>query len=144
MFQLRHIKLTKLKIFSRRKLLENKMSQFPLYTTLITNLPKKDLTIAQKRDFVRKVTDLDQEAHELVYALIKCYAIEHNTGVSFSLPYNGQLAKDRIEFDLLDFPIELRQLLYKFVTIHKKKLIEDIKIQKLQEGTKSESGEEEK
>ena len=30
------------------------MSQFPLYTTLMANLPQKDLTILQKNDLIKK------------------------------------------------------------------------------------------
>ena len=111
----------------------NKMSQqFPLYTTLLSNLPQKDLTVVQKSGLVKKIANLDTEAHDLVFALIKCYFLEHNTTDTFAIPYNGLLAKDRIDFDLLNFPIELRQLLYKFVTIHTKKLDEDKQIQELQ------------
>ncbi len=109
--------------------------QFPLYTTLLANLPKKDLSVVQKNDFIRKVSTMDSEAHDLIYALIKCYFLEHDTTDTFAIPYDGQLAKDRIEFSLMDFPVELRQLLYKFVTIHGKKVDEDKQIQDLQKNT---------
>ena len=49
------------------------MSQFPLYNTLIADLPEKDLTVIQNLDLVRKISHLDSEAFELIYALIKCY-----------------------------------------------------------------------
>lgn len=111
------------------------MSNFPLYTTLSKGLPKKDLTIAQKNDFVRRITKLDSEAYDLIYALIKCYYLEHENGDSFTIPYNGTLAKDRINFNLLKFPNKLRQLLYKFVTVHKKKLKEDKEIEVIHNAT---------
>lgn len=104
------------------------MSQFPLYTTLMTNLPKKDLTLLQKNDLLKKIGSMNTDAHELIYALVKCYYIEHNKHDVLSIPYKGQLSKDKIEFDLLEMPTQLRQLLYKFVIVHKKKLIEDEKI----------------
>ena len=104
---------------------------FPLYTTLSIDLPKKDLTVAQKNDLVKRVGKLDSETHELVYALVKSYYLEHEKGNSLSIPYKGQLSKDRINFDLLNFPIPLRQLLYRFVTVHMKKLKEDKKIQEI-------------
>jgi len=110
-----------------------KMShQFPLYTTLNAHIPTKDLTIAQKHDFIRKVASMDSEAHDLIFALIKCYFLEHNSTDTFSIPYNGQLAKDRIDFNLMELPNQLRQLLYRFVTIHGKKLAEDKRIQEMQ------------
>ncbi len=106
------------------------MSNFPLYTTLINNLPKKDLTIVQKNDFIKRSKKLDSEAYDLIYALIRSYYLEHESGDSFTLPYKGKIAKDCLEFNLLDLPIPLRQLLYKFITIHKEKVKEDKQIQK--------------
>lgn len=108
------------------------MSQFPLYTTLINNLPEKDLTIIQKNDLIKKISAMNTEGHELVYALVKCFYIQHNGGDVLVIPYSGQLSKDRIDFDLLKMPNKLRQLLYKFVNVHKKKLIEDEKINNIQ------------
>jgi hypothetical protein len=108
------------------------MSQFPLYTTLLGNLPEKDLTVLQKKDLLKKIALMDTDAHELVYALAKCFYMENNKGDPLSIPYKGQLSKDKIEFDLLEMPNKLRQLLYKFVNVHKKKLIEDEQIKEIQ------------
>lgn len=99
------------------------MPQFPLYSTLITNLPKKDLTVLEKKEFIESIPVLDQEAHELIYALIKSYYLEHNGDLG--LPYHCQIQKDGITFSLLDLPIELRRMLYKFIAVHNKKLQED-------------------
>jgi hypothetical protein len=103
--------------------------QFPLYTTLNNNLPKKDLTIPQKADFIKKISIMDPDSHELVYALIKCYFLEHTKADNLTVPYNAQISKDKINFDLLEFPAELRQLLYKFVILYGKKQVEDEKLQ---------------
>ena len=105
---------------------------FPLFTTLKTNLPKKDLTVIQKNDFIKKISTLDSKTHELIYALIKCYFLEQDNGESLSIPYNGKLSKDKIEFNLLDFPPSLKQLLYKFLSIHQKTLLEDQKFLEIQ------------
>lgn len=94
----------------------------------MANLPEKDLTILQKNDLIKKIASMDTDAHELVYALVKSFYMEHNGGDTLSIPYNGQLSKDKLEFDLLEMPNKLRQLLYKFITVHKRKLIEDEKI----------------
>ena len=94
----------------------------------MANLPQKDLTILQKNDLIKKINIMDTYTHELVYVLVKSYFIENNGGDALSIPYNAQLSKDKIEFDLLELPIPLRQLLYKFVIVHKKKLIEDEQI----------------
>lgn len=111
------------------------MSNFPLYTTLNNNVPNKDLTITQKNELIRRVKKLNHETHELVYALIKCYFLDNEDDDSFVIPYKGVLAKDRIDFDLLKLPVKLRQILYKFVTIHNKKLKEDKEIEGIHKPT---------
>lgn len=99
---------------------------FPLYTMLMTNIPKKDLTIPQKNDFISKIKTLDQEGYEHVYTLIKCYFANHIEDVNnVSIPYSGKVHSDRIDFNLLDLPNELRQLLYKFILTHVAKMKEE-------------------
>lgn len=92
------------------------MSQFPLYTSLNKNIVEKDLTLLQKKDMVDKITK-NQDIHELLYALIKTYYIENN-GNYFAIPYRGKLNDEKIDFDLEDFPKKLKQILYKFITLH--------------------------
>lgn len=103
------------------------MPQFPLYDTLISTVPNKDLTVLQKKEMIKRIPALDQDAHELLYALIKSFYIEHqsNHSVNLELPFNASLQKNKIVFNLLELPNKLRQLLYKFITIHNKKLQED-------------------
>ena len=48
------------------------MDCFPLYDTLNSNLPKKDLSVKQKEEFIRKISDADAKAQEILFALI-CY-----------------------------------------------------------------------
>ena len=98
----------------------------------MASLPEKDLTVLQKNDLLKKINTMDTDAHELVYALIKCFYMENNRGDPLSIPYKGQLSKDKIDFDLLKMPNKLRQLLYKFVNVHKKKLLEDEHIKEIQ------------
>lgn len=95
----------------------------------MTDLPEKDLTVLQKKDFLNKIVNLDTEAHNLIFVLIKCYYMENDNGDYMTIPYNGILAKDRIDFDLLTLPNKLRQLLYKFVNLHGKKMAEDKEIE---------------
>src|SRR5271156_2337055 len=105
------------------------MSQFPLYSTLIKNLPEKDLTICQKKELVKKINSMDTETHELIYVLTKSFNIENDKS-NLVIPYKGIITKDKIEFDLSEMPNKLRQLLYKFVILHNKKLKEDEEIKK--------------
>jgi hypothetical protein len=108
------------------------MSDFPLYSSIKTNLPNRDLTVTEKLDFINRIKEYDVETHELVCALIKCYYTD-NGGSPMTIPYDGKLVKDRIDFNLLDFPIKLRQLLYKFIKLHKRKIKEDEEIKIIQD-----------
>jgi len=108
------------------------MSQFPLYTTLMAGLPDKDITLIQKKEFLRKLPDMELDAQEKVYALIKCYYLENENGDKLTIPYGGQLNKDRIDFDLEKMPKKLKRLLHKFATVHSKKIMEDEEIKKIQ------------
>lgn len=106
------------------------MNDFPLYSSLSTNLPNKDLTGTQKADFVKKVDSMDQDGHNLIYALIKMFYIDKEQNSPFVLPYGGKTVKNDMIYDLDNIPVELRQLLYKFTKIHAKKMREDRKINK--------------
>lgn len=108
------------------------MTDFPLYKTLSMNLPDKKLTIAQTSSLLKIIPTLEQEAQELVYILIKCYALERKDCDAFTLPYDAKFSKNKIDFDLDNFPNQLCQLLYKFVKIHDKKILEDKEIKNLQ------------
>lgn len=105
---------------------------FPLYNTLMAELPERDLSLLEKKDFMRKITNLDQDAYELIYVLIKCFSCEKETSSdTLSLPFGGKLTDGKIEFDLQKFPKKLRQLLYKFLCLHGKKVEEDENMQKI-------------
>ena len=102
------------------------MSEFPLYTSLKKGLPKKDLTAKQKDDFIRKVSTLDDPGKELVYILIcnhSCQTSDNEEPDIF--PYGGLEASNKINFDFSKFPIDLRQMLYKFVLMHLKNMEEE-------------------
>jgi hypothetical protein len=100
------------------------MNSFPLYSVLSENIPKKDLTIPEKTDFMKKIIELDVDGYELIYALIKYYYIQ-DKGNAMSIPYKGTVLKNAVKFNLLDFPSQLKQILYKFILMHRKKIEED-------------------
>jgi hypothetical protein len=102
---------------------KNKMSNFPLYDSLLTGLPDKDLTVAQKNNFLKRVAKIDQGGIVLVYALIRVYQRENSDDdLVMTSPYKCKLVNDTAEFDLERFPTELKQLLYKFITMHLKRM----------------------
>ena len=95
-------------------------SNFPLYDNLCLDIPKtKDLTVKQKNDFMKKITHLDDNGFELVYALIRVFQLENNADIStFKLPYDGKFDNSEMKFDLNELPTPLKQMIYKFVLLH--------------------------
>lgn len=107
------------------------MSKFPLYDSLIKDLPKKDLTMTQKRVFIKRIAKIDKNGHDLVYALIRMYQVENNEkNTSFTLPYNGTFIDNDINFDLDNLPVDLKQILFKFTGVHIGKMKEERSIEK--------------
>ncbi len=100
---------------------------FPFYDSMIKDVKNKDLTMKQKDEFITKVNKIDENGIELVYALIRIYEMQHeeNSG-TFKLPYSGKyIEKNNIQFDFDQFPVKLKQILYKFINIHIKKMEEE-------------------
>jgi hypothetical protein len=109
------------------------MSNFPLYDNLVKNIPKKDLTIKQKEEFISKIQNIDDTGRDLVFALIQFYYIKNdNDKFIRSLPYKGiseEVSKntENLTWSFTDFPISLRHILYKFILIHLQSMEEERK-----------------
>ena len=108
------------------------MSKFPLYDSLSKDLPldREDLSVIQKRAFIKRLEKIDKHGHELIYALIRIYQIENNEedNTCFTLPYNGIYVETDIHFDLDNLPKDLKHILFKFVSIHLEKMKEEKQI----------------
>jgi hypothetical protein len=100
------------------------MPTFPLYDNLSKDIPKKDLTVTQKEDFVKKVENINQAGQDLIYALVEYYRMEEDKDSDNKVVgYNGtkeEVGKNNtsITWTFTDFPIKLRHILYKFVILH--------------------------
>lgn len=108
------------------------MSNFPLYDNLIKDIPKKDLTIKQKEEFITKIKDIDNKGRDLIFALIQFYQIENrdNDENSEDLPYNGireddEKGLENLTWSFTDLPVKLRYILYKFIIIHMQSMKEE-------------------
>jgi hypothetical protein len=99
------------------------MSNFPLYDNIINEVKtEEDLTTKQKDEFIKLVENVDENASELIYALIRVYQLENSENKNtFTLPYNGTFVNDTIKFDLNELPNKLKQILYKFIVLNKTK-----------------------
>ena len=109
---------------------------FPLFDSLNKDLPKKDLSINEKEEFINKIQDIDSTGRDLVYALIQFYSIsEEKIENSEELPYKGIKEKTTkgihdLTWTFTDFPIKLRHILYKFIKIHTQSVEEDQELRK--------------
>lgn len=115
------------------------MTSFPLYDSLNTKLQTKDLTLDQKKALCKNISELDQTGKELVYALIKYHEITSTKKNNNEPPYEGQCVKsdkkgcEDITWNISEFPVKLRLILYKFINLHKKKIHEEKEIQEIKE-----------
>ena len=109
------------------------MSGFPLYDNLIKDLPKKDLSVKEKEEFIRNIKKVNIDGRELVYALILVYSGQNDKDLeSIQVPYNGSNEEEEdgegsytFSWVYTQFPIKLRRLLSRFVAIHLKKQEEE-------------------
>ena len=112
------------------------MSNFPLFDSLNKEIPKKDLTIKEKEEFVSKIQDIDATGRDLIYALIQFYHMGNGKEkLSDELPYKGKRfslckGKEDLSWSFTDFPIPLRHILYKFIKIHTQSMEEEEERQK--------------
>jgi hypothetical protein len=102
---------------------------FPLFQNLISESDEKDLTQVQKKAFIKKLDKIDQDGINLIYALISSFWIYEKNELDSKIPYKGEVYDKDITFDLDLFPKKLKQILYKFIQMHVKKMNEDKKIQ---------------
>ena len=107
------------------------MSNFPLYDSLSIGVTNIDLPINQKDEFMKLIKNIDVDGAERIHVLIRMYHIENCSDKStFKIPYGGKYVKNDLKFDLNDLPNELKQILYKFVTMHCRTMEEENTIQK--------------
>lgn len=115
--------------------LKQKAMNFPLYTSLSKDIPKKDLSVKQKEEFIEKISTIDEIGRDLIYVLIMFYADEYETDNNVEkLPYNGICENykknlSNLTWNFSDFPQDLRHILYKFLKMHIEKRQEDENLQ---------------
>ena len=103
------------------------MVNFPLYDNIVKEINnyeiKEDLKVEQKKSLLKKIKKLDQNGFNLLYVLIKVFQINNieDNNVS-SIPYEGNIVKNNIKFNLDKLPIKLKFIIDKFIQIHTKSL----------------------
>lgn len=97
------------------------MNSFPLFVNLYNSTEDKDLTINQKNSFMKKIKTIDKNGLDLIYALILYYQIEKK---NIEVPYTHENNNVIIDMELI--PLQLKQIIYKFILMHLKTMTEEI------------------
>lgn len=97
------------------------MNCFPLYDTLIAkNIPKKDLSMRQKEEFISKISTTDMKGKQITFSLICVHYMKDMEDKKMEyLPYNCSWSSpDNYSWNFADFPIPLRHILYRYIIMH--------------------------
>lgn len=89
---------------------------FPLFEQL-NPVNEQDIPIIDidaKESIVQWIKQMNEFEHEIVFALIRAYQIQHEQ-IHCILPYNGKHQKKGIKFDFDCFPLPLQFILFQFV-----------------------------
>lgn len=98
---------------------------FPLYDILIKDSIDADLLPDQKKELVMLIPELDDKGHKNIFTIIRVHGLKTNSGEIFDVPYNGQKLNHQVKFNLDKLPNIVKQMIYKFVHIHDKKMKEE-------------------
>jgi hypothetical protein len=100
------------------------MSNFPLFP-LYENVLKKfddaseDLTYEKKEEIVAKIKKMEYNDHEILYAIIKIYYLDHTENIDkekfMKNPYNSKYMVSGIKFCIDDIPPGLQNIIYNFL-----------------------------
>lgn len=94
-------------------------SAYDLYVSL--KEPKKENFLAsQKEAFLKNILKVDEKGQEMIYMIIKYYFLEFegkNLNAN-TIPYEGKFVSKNLRFDFEKFPLPLKSMLHKFITMH--------------------------
>lgn len=95
---------------------------FPLYEILLKEVKEDNLNSPlddeKKNTFIKGIKkNATATEHEICYALIRQYQIENDNN-PFNLPYEAKKFKRGIRFDIDKLPVQLQNILYKFIEKH--------------------------
>ena len=106
------------------------MKSFPLYDMLYSQIKKEKITQTKKKKIIENINNLDSNAKELVYTLIQYYWKNEDKQVIFTYtPYDCIKNERTFTWNIDNLPEKLQLIIYKFTTMHIKKMKKDKSIQ---------------
>jgi hypothetical protein len=91
-------------------------NNIPLYDNFYKSSVDKELTKQEREDFMEKIEQIDEKGAELVFVLLKKYAID--SGDKALIPLQGKYIGKNIQFDTKKLPHKLVRMIYNFITQH--------------------------
>ena len=93
---------------------------FPIYDQIVNISNSYSKKLLDDVKLVKKINSLCHNDKETIYMLVKIYMLKHEKRNPLSIPYKGEVIRlnnelETIEFDVIDFPEELKKLLNIFV-----------------------------
>ena len=104
------------------------MSMISLFESLKNDAENKDLQPDQKEELIHNIKSLDEKGYELFFVLVKLYEMDTIPNTTNGLPYECKFIAKEYRFDLEKFPDRLKQILFKFTTMHIKNIQEEDQI----------------
>jgi hypothetical protein len=93
---------------------------FPIYDQIVNISNSYSKKLLDDVKLVKKINSLSHNDKETIYMLVKIYMLKHEKRNPLSIPYKGEVTRlnnelETIEFDVINFPEELKKLLNIFV-----------------------------
>jgi hypothetical protein len=119
------------------------LHNFTLYNVLVNEVEDNEMSAEEKINLSKLIKKIDIEGCEFVYAIIRCYQIEHDIvdqHVSTTLPYEGKITKTCIKWDMEKFPNTLLRMIELFLKKHVLKMNEEKVLRQTRKNTKKNEG----
>lgn len=100
-------------------------SSFPLFEIMLSEIDSDQIIQdSEKTELCEKIKKMDNEGYELIYALMKSYAIRFDQNFE-SPPFHPKKIQKGYKFDIDLLPNKLILILSHFVKKHNQKLMEE-------------------
>tara|TARA_A100001015_G_scaffold307247_1_gene402826 strand:- start:95 stop:427 length:333 start_codon:yes stop_codon:yes gene_type:complete len=99
---------------------------FPLFETCYKMTENSNTVLEYNERLIlsNKIKELDKQAHEYIYAIIRTYQLEHDKDNFYNMPYSMRKNKNGVKFEMSKIPSRLVLIIHFFVDLHLKSLKE--------------------
>ena len=93
---------------------------FPLFETCYKMTENSNYVLDYNERILlsNKIKDLDKQAHEYIYAIIRTYQLENDKDNFDNVPYQMRKNKNGVKFEMSKIPGRLILIIHFFVDLH--------------------------